>query len=218
MARHRERCAPERHGDRLAVLFLDLDNFKTVNDSLGHPVGDRLLAAVARRLSGCLREDRLARLGGDEFVALLPRLEHPGDAATVARKMLEVLDDTLRIEDHDLRPSVSIGIALYPDDGQSVDVLLKHADTAMYGAKAAGRNNFQFFVPAMNERVPTSASSSKARCAGPLPESSCCCTTNPRSTPAAAAQSAARRWCAGNTPNADWCRRPSSSRSPRMWE
>ncbi|ENO80382.1 EAL domain-containing protein [Thauera sp. 63] len=144
----------ERHGDRLAVLFLDLDNFKTVNDSLGHPVGDRLLAAVARRLSGCLRgEDRLARLGGDEFVALLPRLEHPGDAATVARKMLEVLDDTLRIEDHDLRPSVSIGIALYPDDGQSVDVLLKHADTAMYGAKAAGRNNFQFFVPAMNERA-----------------------------------------------------------------
>ncbi|OYD54464.1 diguanylate cyclase [Thauera propionica] len=144
----------ERHGDRLAVLFLDLDNFKTINDSLGHPIGDRLLAAVARRLSGCLRgEDRLARLGGDEFVALLPRLERPEDAATVARKMLEVLDDTLRIEDHDLRPSVSIGIALYPDDGQSVDVLLKHADTAMYGAKAAGRNNYQFFVAAMNERA-----------------------------------------------------------------
>ena len=144
----------ERHGDRLAVLFLDLDNFKTINDSLGHPIGDRLLAAVARRLSGCLRgEDRLARLGGDEFVALLPRLERPEDAATVARKMLAVLDDTLRIEDHDLRPSVSIGIALYPDDGQSVDVLLKHADTAMYGAKAAGRNNYQFFVAAMNERA-----------------------------------------------------------------
>ena len=144
----------ERHGDRMAVLFLDLDNFKTINDSLGHPVGDRLLASVARRLSACLRgSDRLARLGGDEFVALLPRLDHAEDAAAAAQKMLEVLGEPVSIDEHELRPSVSIGIATYPEDGTTIDILLKHADTAMYGAKAAGRNNFQFFVPEMNQRA-----------------------------------------------------------------
>ena len=144
----------ERHGDRMAVLFLDLDNFKTINDSLGHPVGDRLLASVARRLSACLRgSDRLARLGGDEFVALLPRLDHAEDAAAAAQKMLEVLGEPVRIDEHELRPSVSIGIATYPEDGNTIDILLKHADTAMYGAKAAGRNNFQFFVAEMNQRA-----------------------------------------------------------------
>lgn len=143
-----------RHNDTLGVLFLDLDNFKTVNDSLGHPVGDRLLAAVSRRLSTCLREDDiLARLGGDEFVALLPRLPRPDDAAQVARKLLGVLAEPVHIDGHDLSPSVSIGIALYPADGKDVDTLLKHADTAMYGAKAAGRNNYQFFIPEMNARA-----------------------------------------------------------------
>lgn len=143
-----------RHNDVVGVLFLDLDNFKTVNDSLGHPVGDRLLAAVAQRLSSCLREeDVLARLGGDEFVALLPRLARPDDAALVARKLLAVLDEPVHIAGHDLSPSVSIGIALHPADGQDVDTLLKHADTAMYGAKAAGRNNYQFFIPEMNVRA-----------------------------------------------------------------
>ncbi len=143
-----------RNGDLLGVLFLDLDNFKTVNDSLGHPVGDRLLAAVARRLTGCLREeDILARLGGDEFVALLPRLPHAEDAAFVARKLIEVLTAPIHIEDRELSTSVSIGIALFPADGEDVDTLLKHADTAMYGAKAAGRNHFEFFVPAMNTRA-----------------------------------------------------------------
>ena len=147
-------AAAERHGDRMAVLFLDLDNFKTINDSLGHPVGDRLLASVARRLSASLRgSDRLARLGGDEFVALLPRLDHAEDAAAAAQKMLEVLGEPVRIDEHELRPSVSIGIATYPEDGNTIDILLKHADTAMYGAKAAGRNNFQFFVPEMNQRA-----------------------------------------------------------------
>ena len=147
-------AAAERHGDRMAVLFLDLDNFKTINDSLGHPVGDRLLASVARRLSACLRgSDRLARLGGDEFVALLPRLDHAEDGAVAAQKMLEVLGEPVRIDEHELRPSVSIGIATYPEDGNTIDILLKHADTAMYGAKAAGRNNFQFFVAEMNQRA-----------------------------------------------------------------
>ena len=144
----------ERHDDRVAVLFLDLDNFKTINDSLGHPVGDRLLATVARRLAGCMRSgDRLARLGGDEFVALLSRLDHPEDAGMAARKLLDALGEPVRIGEHELRPSISIGIATYPEDGKTIDVLLKHADTAMYGAKAAGRNNYQFFVPEMNQRA-----------------------------------------------------------------
>ena len=143
-----------RHHDRFAVLFLDLDNFKTINDSLGHAMGDRLLETVAHRLSACVRaEDQLARLGGDEFVALLPRIAGPTDAAAVARKMLDVLAATIELDGHELRPSVSIGIALFPEDGDTVEILLKHADTAMYGAKAAGRNNFQFFTADMNVRA-----------------------------------------------------------------
>ncbi|AUL99797.1 diguanylate cyclase [Rhodocyclaceae bacterium] len=146
--------AARRHGDTLAVLFLDLDQFKHVNDSLGHPAGDLLLATVAGRLSACLRdEDVLARLGGDEFVALLPRLAQPEDAAAVARKMLAAMHAPVEIGGQELRASVSIGIALHPNDGHDIDTLLKHADTAMYGAKEAGRNNFQFFVPEMNARA-----------------------------------------------------------------
>ncbi len=146
--------AASRHGDPLAVLFLDLDQFKTVNDSLGHQIGDRLLTEVAGRLRACIREeDVLARLGGDEFVALLPRIQRPADAATVARKMLEVLSRPIQIEAHELRLSVSIGIAVHPEDGSDVDTLLKHADTAMYSAKDAGRDNFQFFVQEMNQRA-----------------------------------------------------------------
>lgn len=144
----------QRHDDKLAVLFLDLDQFKTVNDSLGHSSGDRLLAIVATRLARCLREnDMLARLGGDEFVALLTRLNEAGDAATVARKMLAVLAESVVIDQHELNLSVSIGIAQYPADGSDVDTLLKHADIAMYSAKDGGRNNYQDFVPEMNVRA-----------------------------------------------------------------
>ncbi|WP_341645014.1 EAL domain-containing protein [Thauera sp. SDU_THAU2] len=147
-------ASAERHDDRMAVLFLDLDNFKTINDSLGHTIGDSLLATLSSRLSSCMRgEDRLARLGGDEFVVLLPRLDHAENAAAVARKILEVLGETIAIDEYELRPSMSIGIAIYPEDGDSIDVLLRHADTAMYGAKAAGRNNYQFFVPEMNRQA-----------------------------------------------------------------
>lgn len=147
--------AAQRHErDVLAVMFLDLDQFKTVNDSLGHGVGDQLLAEVARRLQECLRsDDVLARQGGDEFVLLLPRLAHADDAGDVARKLLEVLAQPMQLGEHDLSVSASIGIALYPADGSDVDTLLKHADIAMYSAKAAGRANFQFFVPEMNVRA-----------------------------------------------------------------
>ncbi|MDD3481790.1 EAL domain-containing protein [Azovibrio restrictus] len=147
--------AARRHPrDVLAVMFLDLDQFKTVNDSLGHGVGDQLLAEVARRLQSCLRsDDVLARQGGDEFVLLLPRLARVEDAGEVARKLLQALDAPMLLGGHELSVSASIGIALYPADGDDVDTLLKHADIAMYSAKAAGRANFQFFVPEMNVRA-----------------------------------------------------------------
>ena len=139
---------------RLGVLFLDLDNFKTINDTLGHPVGDRLLSAVAKRLSGSLRdEDILARIGGDEFVALLPQLGRPDDAATVARKLIASLNAPFHVGNQDLVTSTSVGIALYPGNGADINTLLKHADTAMYDAKSEGRNDFRFFTPDMNSRA-----------------------------------------------------------------
>ncbi|WP_306607528.1 EAL domain-containing protein [Azonexus sp.] len=140
-----------RQDERLAVLFLDLDHFKAVNDSLGHPVGDQLLSAVARRFSNCLREqDFLARLGGDEFVVMLTRLEHPEDAAIVARKLIATLQTPILIEGHELTAAASIGIAIFPDDGEDVSTLLKHADVAMYCAKDQGRNTYHYFMPEMD--------------------------------------------------------------------
>jgi diguanylate cyclase (GGDEF)-like protein len=147
-------CSAARHQDKFAVLFLDLDNFKTVNDSLGHAAGDRMLALTASRLSRCLRdEDLLARIGGDEFVALLSRLSNLEEAALVADRMLAALTEPMNIDGHELHLSASIGIALYPSDGAEVDTLLKHADTAMYSAKEAGRNTYRFFIPEMNARA-----------------------------------------------------------------
>lgn len=144
----------QRHGDEAAVLFLDLDHFKTINDSLGHQIGDLLLTAVANRLQASLRaEDLLARQGGDEFVLLLPRLSGMGDITSIAGKLVRCLDKPFQIENHELAVSVSVGIAHFPGDAQDVDTLLKHADLAMYSAKQIGRNNFQFFVPEMNARA-----------------------------------------------------------------
>ncbi len=140
-----------RHSDTLALLFLDLDHFKAVNDSLGHAVGDQLLKVVAQRFSKCLREeDFLARLGGDEFVVILPRLGQGEDAALVAQKLIATLEHPIMIDGHDLTVSVSIGIALYPDDGTDSSTLLRHADTAMYGAKDEGRNTFHYFMQEMD--------------------------------------------------------------------
>jgi len=144
----------QRHGDEAAVLFLDLDHFKTINDSLGHQIGDQLLTAVARRLRDCLRaEDLLARQGGDEFVLLLPRLSGMTGITHIAGKLVRCLAEPFVIENHELSISVSVGIAHYPGDAQDVDTLLKHADLAMYSAKQIGRNNYQFFVPEMNARA-----------------------------------------------------------------
>jgi diguanylate cyclase (GGDEF)-like protein/PAS domain S-box-containing protein len=133
----------------VAVMFLDLDQFKLVNDTLGHTVGDRLLQEVGGRIVNCVRsEDTVARMGGDEFTILLPDIADRHAAATVAQKVLDAISQPLFIERHELFATTSIGIAIYADDGADAETLLKNADRAMYRAKEAGRNNFQFATPA----------------------------------------------------------------------
>jgi len=138
----------------LAVMFLDLDRFKYVNDTLGHSLGDELLRAVAARLRTVLREgDTIARMGGDEFTILLGDLKSADDAAKIAQKLLETIAHPLSVEGHELYITTSIGIALYPSDGDSAEALLKNADSAMYRAKEAGRNSYQLCTSAMNSRA-----------------------------------------------------------------
>jgi diguanylate cyclase (GGDEF)-like protein/PAS domain S-box-containing protein len=143
-----------RRRRKMAVLFLDIDRFKHINDSLGHEIGDRLLQSVARRLLGCVRRsDTVSRQGGDEFVILLSEITQAQDAAVSAEKMLQALSALHRIGQHELRVTASIGIVVYPDDGIDAEVLLKHADFAMYHAKEQGRNQYQFFEPNLNVRA-----------------------------------------------------------------
>ena len=143
-----------REKKSLALCFIDLDKFKQVNDSLGHDIGDLLLKEVARRLGLSLRErDTVARLGGDEFVVLLEGYRRGENVSMVARKMLSVVSEPMQLGPHTVGVSPSIGIALYPDDALTAQELLKHADVAMYHAKEAGRNNFQFFTNEMNEKA-----------------------------------------------------------------
>ena len=146
-----ERLAQEmkksrRVGLPLALLFLDLDHFKLVNDTHGHSAGDELLKAVAQRMKICVRAvDTIARLGGDEFVVLVPDIDSLDDIRTVAIKLLETLIPPYEIEGQSAVSTPSIGISIYPDDGGDIDLLMKHADTAMYQAKQSGRGNFKFF-------------------------------------------------------------------------
>ena len=138
----------------MAVLLVDLDRVKLINDTLGHDVGDRLLKAVAGRLSSCLREeDMVARLGGDEFMILLADLPASQGAAHVAKKILEALKPPFHIDEHELFVTASVGVSLYPEDGADADTLLKNADTAMYRAKGRGRNTFQIFTQAMKTEM-----------------------------------------------------------------
>jgi diguanylate cyclase (GGDEF)-like protein len=143
-----------RHRQKLAVLFLDVDRFKRINDSLGHDIGDRLLQSVAQRLLGCVRSsDTVSRQGGDEFVILLPEVMHARDAAVCAEKILLALSAPYRIDQHTLHLTASIGIVTYPDNGTDAATLMKHADFAMYHVKDRGRNNYEFFQPDMNGRA-----------------------------------------------------------------
>jgi diguanylate cyclase (GGDEF)-like protein/PAS domain S-box-containing protein len=138
----------------IAVIFLDLDRFKYINDSLGHAVGDQLLQSISKRLLASVRNsDTVSRQGGDEFVILLSEISHPEDAATSARKILLSLNAPHSIDGHDLDIAGSIGISIYPGDGEDAETLIKNADTAMYHAKESGRNNFQFFKPEMNRQA-----------------------------------------------------------------
>jgi len=144
----------ERNRTRVAVMFLDLDRFKTVNDSLGHSVGDKLLQEVSSRLRLCMRtSDTVSRLGGDEFVILMPDMAYPGDIAVAAQKVLDAVSRPYNIDGHELVSTPSVGIAVYPGDGADVDTLLRNADAAMYHAKENGRNNYQFFTQDMNARA-----------------------------------------------------------------
>jgi diguanylate cyclase (GGDEF)-like protein len=143
-----------RDGSRVAILFIDLDCFKNINDSLGHHVGDVVLQMASARLRHCLREgDSVARLGGDEFVLSLPLQGDSGAAAQVASKALATLAQPFEVDGHALHVSASIGISVYPEDGADVDTLMRTADTAMYHAKEKGRANFQFFTAALNQAV-----------------------------------------------------------------
>ena len=143
-----------RHGRKLALLFLDLDRFKHVNDSLGHAVGDRLLKIVAQRLVACVRSsDTVSRQGGDEFVILLTEVAHVQDAAVSADKILLALRAPYLIDQHELHLTASVGIVTHPDDGADAETLLRNADFAMYHAKDSGRDNYQFFKPDMNMRA-----------------------------------------------------------------
>jgi diguanylate cyclase (GGDEF)-like protein len=139
---------------KVAVLFLDLDGFKHINDSLGHAVGDKLLQSVAKRLVKCVRAtDTVSRQGGDEFVVLLSEMAQPEDAAVTARRLLQELGEVHSIDKHELHVTASIGVSVYPENGSDAETLIKNADTAMYQSKDNGRQNYQFFEPAMNVRA-----------------------------------------------------------------
>ena len=144
----------DRYSKHAVVLFIDLDHFKFINDSLGHDMGDELLQIAAKRLTACVRSiDTVARHGGDEFVIVLPDLAESEDAARVAQKIQDAIYRPYRIGEHELTVSCSTGISIYPKDGEDAQALLKNADVAMYRAKEQGRNNFRFFTGELNDRV-----------------------------------------------------------------
>jgi len=143
-----------KRGECLAVLCLDLDHFKGVNDTLGHPVGDELLKVVADRLRRCTREpDTIARLGGDEFAIIMNGMSQPADAAALSKRVRDAITKPFQLDDHQIVVDISIGISIAPDDATEPDQLLKNADMALYGAKADGRGTYRFFEPEMDARM-----------------------------------------------------------------
>lgn len=142
-----------RHQRQFALLFLDLDHFKAINDTLGHAVGDQALCVIAHRLSACVRKtDTVCRFGGDEFLVLLPDIVSPDDASRIAEKMLASLAMPLRLSGHTLQVTASVGVSIHPQHGTDAETMIRHADTAMYYAKANGRDGYGFFQPEVNRR------------------------------------------------------------------
>jgi diguanylate cyclase (GGDEF)-like protein len=152
---HQSLAQAQRHKRPLAVLFLDLDRFKVINDTLGHAVGDQLLQAVAQRLKQCCRreQDKVARRGGDEFIILLPDLNSTQEAVNVAQKIIDVFALSFIIPDHELYIGTCIGISLFPEDGTDGETLIVNADMAMYRAKEEGRNRYHLYNPSMDEQA-----------------------------------------------------------------
>lgn len=147
-------ASAKRSGRQCAVLFFDLDHFKDINDSLGHGYGDQVLKQAADRLSAHIREeDMLARWGGDEFIAIMPHIEGSGDAASFATKLIEIMRKPFTVDTHEVRTTISVGIAVYPHSGKTPETLIKNADLALYRAKWAGRNRLQFFSSDMDDEM-----------------------------------------------------------------
>lgn len=143
-----------RHGKKFAVFFIDLDNFKTINDSFGHLMGDKLLKKISKKLKACVREtDTVSRMGGDEFVILLPDINSTKDTDRVIERILELLNQPIKLNNHELYATMSIGIAIYPDHAKSERAILKNADIAMYKAKENGKNGFRYFDSTMTSDV-----------------------------------------------------------------
>ncbi len=141
-------------GQKVAVMFLDLDRFKLINDTLGHDIGDKVLKEIAKRLKSCVREDDItSRIGGDEFVILLPGITHEENVGRIANKILNTIKQPLIIDNHELYLTISIGITICPNDGEDDEVLLTNADIAMYRAKEKGKNNFQLYTPSLNAKA-----------------------------------------------------------------
>lgn len=144
----------QRNNYQVAIMFLDIDHFKNINDSLGHPIGDELLQSVAKRLQSCVRlSDTVSRYGGDEFVVLLSEVKDPQDAITIADKLILTMATPHQISGHSLHVTMSIGISLFPEDSKNMEALVRDADTAMYQAKSKGRNKYVRFTPDMNLRA-----------------------------------------------------------------
>ncbi len=194
-----------RHGKRLAILFLDLDRFKHINDSLGHSIGDRLLVSIAERLAQSIRDtDTVSRQGGDEFVLLLSEVGGIERLALTAKRILKAVASVHAIDQHGLRITTSIGISVYPDDGLDAETLIKNADTAMYQAKEHGRQGFRFFESSMNA-APWSASRSRRPCGAHSNAANSNSTTSRRSTSGQARSRARKPSCAGTTRLWDHC-------------
>ena len=200
----------------LAVLFLDLDRFKHINDSRGHEVGDKLLQEIAKRVRAAVRPaDIVVRMGGDEFVVVLHKVNAPDEVGLAATRINEVLSAPVMIDGRALVATVSIGVSLFPRDGATMGELLKHSDTAMYQAKDLGRNNFQVFSPQMDRDAQGTRGHRIVVARRPEAQSSSTCTTSPSSTSIRGASPVSRPCCAGNIRRRDSSRRSASSRWPR---